>query len=567
MTTTDSPDLKPRSRDVTDGLEKAGARGMLRAVGMTDDDFDKPQIGVASSWNEITPCNLSLDRLAKAAKDGVRAAGGFPMEFGTISVSDGISMGHEGMRASLVSREVIADSVETVMFAERLDGSVTLAGCDKSLPGMLMAAARLDLASVFLYAGSTLPGKLAGLNGVDRDLTIIDVFEGVGALARGLITEEELLAIEKATCPGQGACGGMYTANTMASAAEALGMSLPGSAAPPAVDARRDAYAVASGEAVVRLVDAGITARQILTKKAFENAITVVMALGGSTNAVLHLLAIAFEARVELTYDDFSRIAERVPHLADVKPFGRYVMTDIDRVGGIPVVLKALLQAGLLHGDTLTVTGRTMAENLADLDIPDLDGEVLRALDDPIHRTGGISILHGSLTPDGAVVKSAGFEAQVFQGRARVFDGEQGAMDAVVQGTLEKDDVVVIRYEGPKGGPGMREMLMVTGAIKGAGLGKDVLLLTDGRFSGGTTGLCVGHVAPEAADGGPIALVEDGDAIRLDLDAGTLDLLVEPAVLAQRRAGWKPREPRYPTGVLGKYAKLVGSAAQGAVTG
>ncbi|MDP9496113.1 MAG: dihydroxy-acid dehydratase [Actinomycetota bacterium] len=543
-------------------MERAPARAMLRAVGMGDEDFDKPQIGVASSWNEITPCNLSLDRLAKAAKEGVRQAGGFPMEFGTISVSDGISMGHEGMRASLVSREVIADSVETVMFAERLDGSVLLAGCDKSLPGMLMAAARLDLASVFLYAGSTLPGRLD-----ERDLTIIDVFEGVGACARGLISRERLDAIERATCPGEGACGGMYTANTMASAAEALGMALPGSAAPPAVDRRRDAYAVASGEAVVRLVDAGTTARQIMTKEAFENAITVVMALGGSTNAVLHLLAIAHEARVELTYDDFTRIGARVPHLADVKPFGRYVMTDMDRIGGVPVVMKALLDAGLLHGDVLTVTGRTMAENLADIAPPDLDGKVLRAMSDPIHRTGGITILSGSLAPDGAVVKSAGFEAQVFEGTARVFDGEQGAMDAVTEGTLKPGDVVVIRYEGPKGGPGMREMLAVTGAIKGAGLGKDVLLLTDGRFSGGTTGLCVGHVAPEATDGGPIALVQDGDPIRLDLASARLDLLVDPAVLEERRAGWKPLEPRYTTGVLGKYAKLVGSAAQGAITG
>ena len=558
---------KPRSTDVTDGDHRAPARAMLRAVGMTDEDMTKPQIGVASSWNEVTPCNLSLDRLAKASKEGVRQAGGFPMQFGTISVSDGISMGHEGMRASLVSREVIADSVETVMFAERLDGSVLLAGCDKSLPGMLMAAARLDLASVFLYAGSTLPGKLAGLNGIDRDLTIIDVFEGVGALARGLITREELHAIEKATCPGQGACGGMYTANTMASAAEAMGMSLPGSAAPPAVDARRDAYAVASGAAVVRLIDAGITARQIMTKEALENAITVVMALGGSTNAVLHLLAIAHEARVELSYDDFSRIAARVPHLADVKPFGRYVMTDIDRIGGIPVVMKALLDAGLLHGDILTVTGKTMRENLEELSPPELDGEVLRALSNPIHRTGGITILRGSLAPDGAVVKSAGFEAQVFEGTARVFDGEQGCMDAVVEGTLRTGDVCVIRYEGPKGGPGMREMLMVTGAIKGAGLGKDVLLLTDGRFSGGTTGLCVGHIAPEAADGGPIALVQEGDPIRLDLDSGTLDLLVDVEELERRRATWKPLEPRYTTGVLGKYAKLVGSAAQGAITG
>jgi dihydroxy-acid dehydratase len=555
-------DLKPRSREVTDGDAKAPARAMLRAVGMGDDDFAKPQIGVASSWNEITPCNLSLDRLAKAVKTGVHEGGGFPLEFGTISVSDGISMGHEGMRASLVSREVIADSVETVMFAERLDGSVLLAGCDKSLPGMLMAAARLDLASVFLYAGATLPGKLG-----DRDLTIIDVFEGVGACAAGRITREQLTEIEKATCPGEGACGGMYTANTMASAAEALGMSLPGSAAPPAPDRRRDGYAVESGKAVVEMLRRGITARQIMTKEAFENAITVVMALGGSTNAVLHLLAIAHEADVDLTLDDFNRIGDRTPHLADVKPFGRFVMTDIDRIGGVPVVMKALLDAGLLHGDCLTVTGRTMAENLLHIAPPDPDGAIIHAMADPIHKTGGLSILRGSLAPEGAVVKSAGFDADTFEGTARVFDGEQGAMDAVTEGTLNAGDVVVIRYEGPRGGPGMREMLAVTGAIKGAGLGKDVLLLTDGRFSGGTTGLCVGHVAPEATDGGPIAFVRDGDRIRLDLAARTLDLLVDEAELARRQEGWAPPAPRYTRGVLGKYAKLVGSAAQGAICG
>ncbi len=557
-----SPDRKPHSKDVTEGYERAPARAMLRAVGMTDDDWDKPQIGVASSWNEVTPCNLSLDRLAKRAKDGVRQAGGFPLEFGTISVSDGISMGHEGMRASLVSREVIADSVETVVFAERFDGAVLLAGCDKSLPGMLMAAARLDVAAAFLYAGTTLPGHLD-----DRDLTIIDVFEGVGACARGLITKDQLDRIERNTCPGEGACGGMYTANTMASAAEALGMSLPGSAAPPAVDRRRDEYAVKSGEAVVRLIEQGVTARQILTKAAFENAITVVMALGGSTNAVLHLLAIAHEARVELSLDDFNRIGDKVPHLADVKPFGRYVMSDIDRVGGVPVVMRALLDAGLLHGDALTVTGRTVADNLAELAPPDLDGDVVHAMNDPIHRTGGLTILRGTLAPDGAVVKTAGFDRAVFDGTARVFDGEQGAMDAVTEGRLQPGDVVVIRYEGPKGGPGMREMLAVTGAIKGAGLGKDVLLLTDGRFSGGTTGLCVGHVAPEATDGGPIGLVQDGDRIVLDVANRTLDLLVEPDELDRRRAGWKPLPPRYETGVLAKYAKLVGSAAHGAVCG
>ncbi|MDI5977513.1 dihydroxy-acid dehydratase [Amycolatopsis magusensis] len=550
-------DLKPRSRDVTDGMERAAARGMLRAVGMGDDDFAKPQIGIASSWNEITPCNLSLQRLAQASKQGVHAGGGFPMEFGTISVSDGISMGHEGMHFSLVSREVIADSVETVMQAERLDGAILLAGCDKSLPGMLMAAARLDVAAVFLYAGSILPGTVDG-----REVTIIDAFEAVGACARGLITREEVDKIERAICPGEGACGGMYTANTMACAAEALGMSLPGSASPPSVDRRRDRFARESGEAVVGLLAAGITARQILTREAFENAIAVVMALGGSTNAVLHLLAIAHEAEVELTLDDFTRIGDRVPHLADVKPFGRHVMTAVDRVGGVPVVMKALLDAGLLHGDCLTVTGKTLAENLEELAPPELDGEVVRKLSNPIHPTGGLTILHGSLAPEGSVVKSAGFDSTLFEGTARVFDGEKAAMDALP--TLQAGDVVVIRYEGPRGGPGMREMLAVTGAIKGAGLGKDVLLLTDGRFSGGTTGLCVGHVAPEAAHGGPIAFVADGDPIVLDLTARTLDLRVSPEELARRREGWTP-PTSHRTGVLGKYARLVGSAAQGAV--
>src|SRR5215216_2057797 len=527
-----TPDLKPRSRDVTDGLEKTAARGMLRAVGMGDEDFEKPQIGVASSWNEITPCNLSLDRLAKAVKNGVHAAGGYPLEFGTISVSDGISMGHEGMHFSLVSREVIADSVETVMMAERLDGSVLLAGCDKSLPGMLMAAARLDLASVFLYAGSIMPGQVDG-----HDVTIIDAFEAVGACLAGKITREEVDRIERAICPGEGACGGMYTANTMASVGEALGMSLPGSAAPPAVDRRRDGYAHRSGQAVVEMLRQGITARQVMTREAFENAIAVVMALGGSTNAVLHLLAIAREAQVDLTLDDFNRIGDRVPHLGDLKPFGRYVMTDVDRVGGIPVVMRALLDAGLLHGDCLTVTGKTMAENLADIAPPDVDGVIIRALDKPIHGTGGITILHGSLAPDGAVVKSAGFDSDVFEGTARVFDGERGAMDAV--GSLNPGDVVVIRYEGPKGGPGMREMLAVTGAIKGAGLGKDVVLVTDGRFSGATWGACIGHVAPEAWDGGPIALVADGDQVTLDVADRRIDLEVDQAELERRRAGWK----------------------------
>ncbi|BDZ57325.1 dihydroxy-acid dehydratase [Barrientosiimonas humi] len=560
---TSTPDIKPRSRDVTDGLEKAAARGMLRAVGLGDEDFAKPQIGVASSWNEITPCNLSLDRLAGAVKNGVHAAGGYPLEFGTISVSDGISMGHEGMHFSLVSREVIADSVETVMSAERLDGSVLLAGCDKSLPGMLMAAARLDLASVFLYAGSILPGNVDG-----RDVTIIDAFEAVGACLAGKISREEVDKVERAICPGEGACGGAYTANTMAAVSEALGLALPGSSAPPAVDRRRDGFAHRSGEAVVEMLRQGITARQILTKEAFENAIAVAMALGGSTNAVLHLLAIANEAEVELTLDDFTRIGAKVPHLADMKPFGRYVWVDFDRVGGIPVIMKALLDAGLMHGDVLTVTGRTMAENIAELDPPALDGRVVRTLSEPIHKTGGLTILKGSLAPEGAVVKSAGFDADVFDGTARVFDGERAAMDAVEANSLKPGDVVVIRYEGPKGGPGMREMLAVTGAIKGAGLGKDVLLLTDGRFSGGTTGLCVGHVAPEAVDEGPIAYVRDGDPIRLDVANARLDLLVDEEELQRRRAeGVQHPEAKYSRGVLAKYRALVRSASVGAVTG
>ena len=561
----ETPDLKPRSRDVTDGLEKAAARGMLRAVGMGDDDFAKPQIGVASSWNEITPCNLSLDRLSDASKEGVFEAGGFPMKFGTISVSDGISMGHEGMHFSLVSREIIADSVETVMQAERMDGMVMLAGCDKSLPGMMMAAARLDLAAVFLYAGSILPGWAKMSDGSEREVTIIDAFEAVGACARGLMSREDVDAIERAICPGEGACGGMYTANTMASIGEALGLSLPGSAAPPATDRRRDGYARRSGIAVVDMLRHGITARDILTREAFENAIAVLMAFGGSTNAVLHLLAIAHEADVDLSLADFTRVGAKVPHLADVKPFGSHVMNDVDRIGGVPVVMKALLDAGLLHGDTLTVTGKTMAENLAHINPPDPDGKVLRVLSNPIHPTGGITILHGSLAPEGAVVKSAGFDSSVFEGTARVFDGERAAMDALEDGTITAGDVVVIRYEGPKGGPGMREMLAITGAIKGAGLGKDVLLLTDGRFSGGTTGLCVGHVAPEAVDAGPIAFLADGDRIRLDVANGKLDVLVDPAEFDARKPGFTPPAPRYTRGVLAKYRKLVGSAAGGAV--
>ena len=557
--------MKPRSGEVTDGLERAAARGMLRAVGMSDEDFPKPQIGIASSWNEITPCNLSLDRLSLAAKEGVHAGGGFPMQFGTISVSDGISMGHEGMHFSLPSREIIADSVEAVMQAERLDGMVTFAGCDKSLPGMLMGAARIDVASVFVYAGSILPGHVKLSDGTEKDVTIIDAFEAVGACARGLMSREDVDRIERAICPGEGACGGMFTANTMASAAEAMGMSLPGSAAPPAVDRRRDGFARRSGEAVVELIRQGITTRDIITRQSLENAIAVVMAFGGSTNAVLHLLAIAHEAEVDLHLEDFHRIGSKVPLLADVKPFGKYVMSDVDRVGGVPVILRALFDAGLIHGDTLTVTGKTMAENLRDINPPDPDGEILHASKNAIASSGGITILGGSLAPEGAVVKNAGVPVDRFEGKARVFEREQSAMAALEGGTINAGDVVVIRYEGPKGGPGMREMLMITGAIKGAGLGKDVLLITDGRFSGGTTGLCVGHVAPEAADGGPIGLVAEGDRISIDLVARSIELHVDSAELERRRAAFTPLPNRYTRGLLAKYAKLVGSASRGAV--
>jgi dihydroxy-acid dehydratase len=540
---------------------------MLRAVGMGDEDWVKPQIGIASSWNEVTPCNLSLDRLADASKQGVHAAGGFGMKFGTISMSDGISMGHEGMHFSLVSREVIADSVETVMEAERLDGAVLLAGCDKSLPGMMMAAARLDVSAVFLYAGSIAPGWVKLTDGTEKQVTIIDAFEAVGACKAGKLSEEDLDRIERAICPGEGACGGMYTANTMASIGEALGLSLPGSAAPPSADRRRDLWAHRSGEAVVNLIAKGITARQILTKKAFENAIAVLMAFGGSTNAVLHLLAIAREAEVDLKLEDFNRISDKVPHLGNLKPFGDFVMNDVDRVGGVPVVMKALLDAGLLHGDVMTVTGRTMAENLSQINPPDPDGKIIREMSNPIHKTGGISILKGSLAPEGAVVKTAGFDLEKFEGPARVFEREAAAMEALTKGEIKAGDVVVIRYEGPKGGPGMREMLAITGAIKGAGLGKDVLLLTDGRFSGGTTGLCIGHIAPEATEGGPISLVRDGDLIRVDVAARSLDLLVDEQELAARKQQWQPLPPRYTRGVLGKFIKMVHSASEGAYCG
>jgi dihydroxy-acid dehydratase len=504
-----------------------------------------------------------LRRLADSAKKGVRENGGVALEFGTITVSDGISMGHEGMRASLVSREVITDSVETVVHAERFDGFVGLAGCDKSIPGMLMAAARLNLPSVFVYNGSTMPGVHNGKN-----IDITTVFEAIGACAAGTMSQEELGEIERAACPGEGACGGMFTANTMSSIAEALGMSLPGTASPPAIDKRREIDAERAGAAVMNLAMKGIYARDIMTKKAFENAIAMVNALGGSTNAVLHILAIANEAQVDIDLDDFNRIAAKVPHIADTKPGGKYHMTDIDRIGGVPVVLKHLLDAGLLHGDVMTCTGKTMAENLAEINPPAPDGDVVHPLSDPIHAEGGINILTGSLAPKGSVVKVAGLtkDQMLFEGEARVFDGEDGAMAAVLAGEIQPGTVIVIRYEGPKGGPGMREMLAITGALKGAGRGSDCALITDGRFSGGTWGFCIGHVAPEATDGGPIAFVKDGDRIRIDVHTKSLNLLVSDDELANRRKGWKPNAPRYTSGVLGKYAKLVQGAETGAIT-
>ncbi len=550
---------KIHSQDVTIGPARAGARAMLRAVGLGEDDFAKSQIGVVSAGNEVTPCNITGPKLAGFAKIGVRDAGAVGLEFTTIAVSDGISMGHEGMRASLVSREVIADSVELVMHAERFDAMVSIAGCDKSLPGMLMAAARHNLPSVFLYGGSSLPGVLDG-----KDISIVDVFEGIGAHSEGVISDEQLLRIEQAACPGAGSCAGMFTANTMASVGEAIGMSLPGSATVPAIDARLDDYARRSGEAVVALLEAGITPRDIMTREAFENAIMTVMALGGSTNAVLHLLAIAYEARVDLSLEDFDAISRRTPHIGDMKPFGKYHMVDLDRIGGVPVVLKALLDAGLLHGEVMTVTGKTMAENLKDVIVP-MDQDVLLPVLRPLAPEGGIAVLRGSLAPEGAVVKIAGIELDVFEGRARVFDDEQHALEALWDHDLHPRDVVIIRYEGPKGGPGMREMLAITAGIKGAGLGKDVLLITDGRFSGGTTGLCIGHVAPEAANGGPIGLIAEGDMVRVDIPNRRLDVLVDAGELDRRRSTWEPIAPRYTTGALGKYAKLVGSAESGAV--
>ena len=549
------------SDDVTQGVEKSAARAMLRAVGLKDEDFQKFQVGIVSAGNEVTPCNLTGPELSVYAKEGVNGDISAGLIFSTIAVSDGISMGHEGMRASLVSREVIADSVELVMHAERFDGMVTIAGCDKSLPGMLMSAARINRPAIFLYGGSSLPGEYKG-----KDISIVDVFEGIGALEKGLISEEELYEIECAACPGQGSCAGMFTANTMASVGEAIGMSLPGTASIQAEDQRLRKAAKETGDQLNYLLKNDLKPRDIMTREAFHNAITTVLSLGGSTNAVLHLLAIAYEAKVDLTIDIFDELARKVPHLADMKPFGKYHMVDLDKIGGVPVVSKILLENKLIDPNCITVTGKTVGENLENIQIPK-DQDVVYFPDNPISKEGGLAILRGSLSPNGSVVKVAGIEIDTFKGPANVFDSEQEALDALFNNKIKKGEVVVIRNEGPKGGPGMREMLQITAAMKGAGLGKDVLLITDGRFSGGTTGLCIGHVTPESFDNGPIAICKNGDEISLDLKKRELNINIDEDEIEKRLKKYTNPEPRYKSGVLNKYSKLVTGADRGAVTG
>ena len=553
--------MKHRSWEVTEGPERAPHRSMFRAMGLNDKDLSQPLVGVANTWNELTPCNFHLDRLAKEVKVGVREADGTPLEFVAITVSDAIAMGHEGMKTSLITREVIADSVELVAIGERLDGMVTIAGCDKSLPGMLMGLARLNIPGIFLYGGTIMPGQVDG-----KDVTIQDVFEAVGSHARGQMTDEQLRELECRACPAEGSCAGLYTANTMASASEALGMSLPGSGSVPAVAEARNAVCRETGKALMHLLANDIKPRDILTKKAFENAITVVMAMGGSTNSVLHLLAIAQEAGVALSLDDFEPLRARTPHIVDMRPGGRFVMADLDRVGGMPRVMKVLLEAGLLHGDPMTVTGKTVKENLEQVDST-IDGEVIRPVKKPISPTGTLVILKGNLAPEGAVIKVAGVKDRKHEGPARVFDREEDAFNAILKGDIKASDVIVIRYEGPKGGPGMREMLAVTGALAGQGLGESVALITDGRFSGATHGMMVGHVAPEAARGGPIAALKDGDVILIDAETGKLEVKLDAKEIESRLKSWTEPPPRYPSGALGKYSRLVSSASQGAVCG
>ena len=552
--------LKHRSSDITDGPERAPARSYLRAMGLTDDDLAKPFVAVANLASDVTPCNVHLDKWAAAVKEGIRQGGGTPFQFGTITVSDGISMGTEGMKASLVSREVIADSIETVAFGQRMDGLVTVGGCDKNMPGCVMAMARLDIPSVFVYGGSILPGQYNG-----NDINIQDVFEAVGAWAAGRITGEELTELECAACPGEGSCGGLFTANTMSVAIEVMGLSLPGDASLTAVDPRKADESRRAGQAVMRMLEEGIRPRDILTRQAFENAITVVVAMGGSTNSVLHLMALAREAEFDLTLEDFDRISRNTPYIADMKPGGRYVMADLSKYGGVALIGKRLLDAGLLYGDAMSVNGKTLAENINEAAIVD-DQPVIYTTDAPRSPTGGLAILRGNLAPDGAVIKVAGHQERVYEGPARVFDQEEPAFQAIQRGEIKDGDIVVIRYEGPKGGPGMREMLAVTSALIGQGLGDTVALVTDGRFSGASHGPMVGHVAPEAMVGGPIAMLREGDIITLDIPNRRLDARITEEEMTDRRAAWQPMEPKYTTGVLAKYAKLVSSAAEGAVT-
>lgn len=562
VSTTSAVALKKHSAAVSIGPDRAAARSMLRAVGLRDDDMEKPFVAVANLASDVTPCNVHLTRIAERVKDGLWAGGSVPFMFGTITISDGISMGTEGMKASLVSREVIADSIETVCFGESMDGLIAVAACDKNMPGSLMSMARLNIPSIFVYGGAILPGNFHG-----KDINVQDMFEAIGAYSQGNLSHEDLIAMEKAACPGEGACSGMFTANTMSSAIEAMGMSLPGAASIPAVDRRGEGIAYTAGPALYNLLEKDLKPRDIITKESLENAIMVVLAMGGSTNAVLHLLAIANEAKVELTIDDFDRLGRTTPYLTDLRPGGQFVMSDVDRAGGVQVVLKQLLDAGLLHGDCVTVTGKTMGENLAEMDIHEPDGKVIYPIDKPRKSTGGLVILKGNLAPDGAVMKVAGTGHLSHEGPAKVFDGERDCFEAVTNGKVKKGDVVVIRYEGPQGGPGMQEMLAVTGAIMGQGdLGNNVLLLTDGRFSGATHGPMIGHIAPEAAVGGPIALLQDGDIIKMNVDTRELSVQVSEKELENRRKDWVKPEPNYTTGVMAKYAKLVGSAAHGAVT-
>ena len=554
--------MKISSRNVVEGTARAPHRAMYKAMGLTNEDLSKSFVGVCHTGNEATPCNIHLPNLAQQAKQGVTEGGATPREFSTIAVSDGIAMGHEGMKSSLISREVIADSIELMVRAHQYDALVGIAGCDKSLPGTMMGMIRLNIPSVFVYGGTIMPGMLDG-----RELTVVDVYEAVGSYDAGKISAEELENIENVACPNAGSCGGMFTANTMASISEAIGLSLPGSASPPAEDDRRNKMVLETGKACAKLLQLGIKPLDIVTFEAFENSITMLNAVGGSTNGILHLLAMANEAGINLTYDDFERIRKKTPHLADMKPGGNYVMNSLDKIGGIPLVMKKLLDKNLIHGDSLTVTGKTIKENLEELAIVEFpDQQIIKPVEQPIHEVGTAVILKGTLAPEGGVIKTAGVEMTEFTGTAKVFDREEYAFEAVSKGEIDEGDVVVIRYEGPKGGPGMREMLSTTAALVGQGLGKKVAMVTDGRFSGGTRGFMIGHVAPEAFVGGPIALVKDGDKISIKLEDNSLNLHVSEEELSKRKEQWRRPAPNYSTGALAKFASLVGSAANGAIT-